>query len=85
MYQFTLHVAGLDPASDSYENALYDAGCGDALIAVVEGHMSLDFAREAPSYEMAVASAVLDVQRAGVELLGTERIEDEEDHTTFSA
>ena len=46
-HAFTLEVAGIDIARDNYEDALYEAGCRDALIAVVDGKMFLDFDREA--------------------------------------
>jgi hypothetical protein len=62
---FTLQVAGIDPKKDDYEDALYEAGCNDALIAVVDDEVFLDFEREAPSFDEAVQSAKQDVQRAG--------------------
>jgi hypothetical protein len=62
---FTLQVAGIDPKKDDYEDALYEAGCNDALIAVVDDEVFLDFDREAPSFDEAVQSAKQDVQRAG--------------------
>ena len=56
-YSFTLHVAGLNTGNDYYEDALYNAGCTDALIAVVDGDVFIDFDRQAPSYDSAVQSA----------------------------
>jgi hypothetical protein len=64
MYSFTLQVAGISTEGDRYEDALFEAGCDDALAGVVGGTMFLDFDREAPSFEEAIASARRDVERA---------------------
>jgi hypothetical protein len=61
---FTIQVSGIDLSQD-YEDALYGAGCDDALIAVIDDALFLDFDREAPSFEQAVDSAKSDVERAG--------------------
>jgi hypothetical protein len=44
---------------------MFDAGCDDALIAVIDNTHYLDFDRDAPSFEAAVESAKRDVERAG--------------------
>ena len=64
-YAFTLEVSGIDTGRENYEDALYEAGCDDALIAVVNGTMYLDFHREASSFEDAVKSASRNVKLAG--------------------
>jgi hypothetical protein len=64
-YMFTLEVSRIDTARANYEDALYDAGCDDALIAVVDGTMFLDFHREGLSFEDAVKSASHAVELAG--------------------
>ena len=64
-FSFTVQVSGLGVDADHYENALYEAGCDDALIAVVGDAVFLDFDREAPSFEEAVKSAVLNIEKAG--------------------
>lgn len=61
---FTLKVSGVDTATD-YEDKLYEAGCSDALIAVIDDALLLDFEREAPSFAQAVSSASHDVEAAG--------------------
>ncbi len=61
---FTLAVSGID-TTRNYEDKLYEAGCSDALIAVVNGTLYLDFEREAPSFDQAVNSARRDVELAG--------------------
>lgn len=63
-YAFTIQVDGVD-ASGRYEDAFHEAGCDDAMIAVVDGKMFLDFDREAASYEIAVDSAKRNVEEAG--------------------
>ena len=64
-HSFTLEVAGIDTARERYEDFLYQAGCCDALIAVIGGTLFLDFDREATSFEAAVGSARRDVEAAG--------------------
>ena len=60
-YAFTLEVSGIDTGRENYEDALYEAGCDDALIAVINGTMFLDFHRDGLSFEDAVKSASRDV------------------------
>jgi len=64
-YSFLVDVSGIDIESGSYEDAFYEAGCSDALIAVVTGQLRLDFDRSADSYGLAVESALRDITRAG--------------------
>ena len=63
-YAFTLHVSGIK-LTDNYEDRLFGAGCSDALIAVIDNALYLDFDREALSLDAAVESAKRDVARAG--------------------
>lgn len=63
-HRFTVQVSGIDLSGD-YEDALYGAGCDDALIAVIDDVLYLDFDREAPSFAQAAESAKNDVERAG--------------------
>ena len=64
-FSFTIRVSGLSMDADHYEDALYKAGCDDALIAVVDDTIFLDFDREAASFEEAVKSATLSIESAG--------------------
>ncbi len=68
-YSFTIEVGGIDLIASRYEDALYEAGCDDALVAVIEGRVVLDFDREGISYDRAVASAIQDVERAGARVV----------------
>jgi hypothetical protein len=60
---FNLPRGDEDPGQ--YLDALYEAGCDDALVGVGHrGMIGLDFTRSASSAEEALRSAVRDVQRA---------------------
>jgi hypothetical protein len=74
-YSFTLRVDGIDLDGGRYEDALYEAGCDDALVSVVNGSLRVDFDRDAPTFEAAVAAATLNVQRAGGRVLLVEPIQ----------
>lgn len=61
--KFSLPDAGGDP--ERYVDALFEAGCGDALIGVGQaGLIALDFDREATDAVAAVRSAIDDVRGA---------------------
>jgi hypothetical protein len=64
-FSFAVHVKDAD-LSGQYEDPFFEAGCNDATIIVIDGHLRLDFDREAASYRAAVTSAMDDVERAGV-------------------
>jgi hypothetical protein len=61
-FQFTLIVAGPDLQSDDMMNAIFDAGCDDALVGSVDGIQYLDFDRESDSLGSAILSAIADVE-----------------------
>ncbi len=66
-YTFVLNakLPHRDDDPEKYLNALYEAGCDDALVGVGQyGMVGLDFTREAPSAEIALRSAIADVQAA---------------------
>jgi hypothetical protein len=80
-HQFTLVFAGrFDDLADDFLDALYEAGCDDALVGLRESVPVIDFARAAPSFRVALQSAIADVERAGLglELIRVEPILDEE-------
>ncbi|MCD0443463.1 hypothetical protein LO763_07465 [Glycomyces sp. A-F 0318] len=71
VYAFELHFSA--PPGDHVIDALYEAGWGDALVAfepATGGEGSAVFDREAPSAVQAVASAIRQGRKAGVDLLG---------------
>ena len=61
-YDFTLEIRGADIFDDEVIDALYEAGCDDALIGQFMGVDRLDFDREARSYCEAVRTAIEDVE-----------------------
>lgn len=61
-FQFTLIAEGPDLGADEFSDALFEAGCDDALVGRSEGFQYLDFDRQALSLEEAVFSAVSDVE-----------------------
>ncbi len=65
-YDFTLILSGVDDITEEVCNALYEAGCDDATPGMREGVVFLDFTREANSCEEAIASAIRNVESAGV-------------------
>ena len=69
-HQFTLIVRGPDLQAEDVIDALYEAGCDDALVGRVDGAQYLDFDRNASNLEEAILSAVADVERLdGVEVV----------------
>ena len=69
-YQFTLLVEGPDLQSATAIDALFEAGCDDALVGRTDTIQYLDFDREAPTPETAIMSAITDVERLpGVEVI----------------
>ncbi len=66
-YEFTLTFSLSDAESDTeqYLDALFEAGCDDALIGIGQtGSIALDFVREAESATTAVESAIENVKAA---------------------
>jgi hypothetical protein len=64
-FSFLVGVTGIDIGDVPYEDALFEAGCDDALVLVVDGELRLDFDRQAKTFEMAVESAKADIYKAG--------------------
>ena len=72
-YTFTLI---LDAAPEQVEgplaDALFEAGCDDALLGSAEGVVHLDFDRETASLVEAISSAIRQVESTGVRVLRLE-------------
>jgi predicted DNA-binding transcriptional regulator AlpA len=64
-YEFSIIASGLDPSAEDFEARFYDSGCDDALVSFQKGHIIVDFAREASSADIAIASAVAAVEATG--------------------
>ena len=73
-HSFALVFSGVSEPDADIEDALYEAGCDDALLSFRAGIAYLDFDREAQSFEEAVFSAVRDVENAS-ERVGVVRVE----------
>lgn len=81
-FLFTLVLSGASELTAEIADALYDAGCDDALIGSRDGVVFADFAREASSLREAILSAVRDIEKAGIGLTVV-RIEPDELATTI--
>ena len=68
VFEFSLIFAGPTDLTDELADLLIGAGCDDALIGIQNGDLFLDFHRHAPSYRIALMSAVADVECAGLGL-----------------
>ena len=75
-YSFTVEISGGPANHPQYEDAIYEAGCNDALIAVVDGRMLLDFDRYAASYDSAVSSATHALEGIGATIINVSPITD---------
>ena len=71
-WHFTLIVDGPDVQSGTTADALYEAGCDDALIGRTDGVQYVEFDRKAAGLVEAVLSAVADIERVdGVKVVRT--------------
>ena len=61
-FTFTLIVEGPDLQANETVDALFEAGCDNALTGCCDGVQYLDFDRDASSLEEAVLSAVADIE-----------------------
>lgn len=57
-YSFVLRLSGFSEITEDVENALYNAGCGDALLSVCDRQPILEFDRVAGSLAEAILSAI---------------------------
>ena len=66
-HEFSLIYTGIEDLSDELTDALFEAGCDDALIGMSNGLFFADFSRSAPTFRDADAliSAIEDVERSG--------------------
>jgi len=65
-FDFSLVLGPLSRSLNDIEDALYEAGCDDALLSFYGATPVLDFTREAGSYSEAVISAIKDVECTGI-------------------
>lgn len=61
-YDFTLIIEGRDIHENDVFDALYEAGCDDALFRSKDSTQYMDFTREAASLYEAISSAIADAE-----------------------
>lgn len=66
LYNFTLTLSGVTYETEGLEDALFESGCDDALICAYGHSVYLEFDREADSLDDAIASAIDNVESAGI-------------------
>lgn len=64
IHHFVLVLSGVSEPDSHLEDAIFDAGCDDAILAFRNGVAYLEFDRQAPSLDAAILSAIRDVERA---------------------
>lgn len=78
IHSFAVVIDGVDLASpDSPDaDALYEAGCDDAVLTGSSGAQQAIFDREAPSFAAAVASAITAIEASipGARVIAIERL-----------
>lgn len=63
-WHFQVTIEDIDVDDDSILDALYEAGCGDALFGSVDDVAEATFSRRAPSFGEALDSAVAAIESA---------------------
>jgi hypothetical protein len=63
-FSFTITIEGADVMVEEAQEALFEAGCGDATFGVSDGVQTAEFDREAVDFAEAVASAIKAVESA---------------------
>jgi hypothetical protein len=58
MFSFTVTVEGADVLAEEAQDALFEAGCGDATFGISNGVQTAEFDRDARDFADAVASAI---------------------------
>lgn len=72
-YEFTL-VLDRQPSDDELD-ALFNAGCADAIFEILDGDSCGHFVRKSDSLTSAISSAVHDVEKAGLHTVEVRRDE----------
>jgi hypothetical protein len=65
-YEFTLVLKGSSELTDQLANQLFEAGCDDGKPGTRDGVLSVVFNRSGSTLQGAIASAIRDVQSAGL-------------------
>lgn len=66
LYHFALTLGGVTADTTGLEDALYAAGCDDALICFYGKAVYLEFDRESENFAHAICSAISDIESANI-------------------
>jgi hypothetical protein len=66
-HSFTLILSGVSALTQPVRDALFEAGCDDALLGIRDGVAFLDFDREGTSFREALFTAIAQVEGAGID------------------
>ena len=75
-YEFSLILSDIEVADEDADK-LYEAGCDDASILTRDGVTRIQFDRDAPNLDEALATAIQNVERAGFAVARVEIERDE--------
>ncbi|ENZ7486683.1 DNA-binding protein [Klebsiella aerogenes] len=75
IFNFTLTLSGVTSQTPGLEDALFAAGCSDALVCFYGTAVYLEFDREGQSLEQAALSAIRDVETAALPDIRVESID----------
>ena len=64
IHNFVLVLSGVSQPDGRLEDALFEGGCDDAILAFRSGVAYLEFDRQAPSLDAAILAAIRDVEHA---------------------
>lgn len=64
IFDFTIYVADLNTTEKCIEDRLYESGCNDVFLCSVNNNFYLEFKREAENLQIAVLSAIENIQLA---------------------
>ena len=65
LFNFTLTLSGVTSDTEGLEDILFESGCDDALVCFYGKSVYLEFDREADSLDIAIGSAIDNVESAG--------------------
>lgn len=71
-HTFTLHLTSL-PTDDEIDRLLAPGCCDDGTVSISDGRASVDFDRDAPTIDGAIASALADVRSVGLDVDSVDR------------
>jgi hypothetical protein len=64
VFSFTMTIEGADLLTDEAQDALFEAGCGDATFGTSKGVQLAEFDRDARDFADVVASAIKAIEGA---------------------